>query len=101
MQFLPSMDFLPGLCTPAKFFLAFQSISVIAKTVFPSKERPLFLRLKMLIFAFLLIAGWTAVVNYSCDSAENHLAWVLALIPGILLHHCAFKMRNGDPLFHS
>ncbi len=50
------MDFLPGVCTPAKFFLVFQSISVIAKTFFPSKERPLMVRLKMLILAILLIA---------------------------------------------
>jgi fatty acid desaturase len=85
MQFLPSMDFLPGLCTPAKFFLAFQSISVIAKTVFPSKERPLLARLKMLFLAILLIVGYTAFVNSLCDSADNHLAWVLVLIPGILL----------------
>ena len=27
------MDFLPGLCTPAKFFLVFESISVIKRTV--------------------------------------------------------------------
>ena len=79
------MDFLPGLCTPAKFFLVFQSISVIAKTFFPSKDRPLMVRLKMLFLAILLIVGYTAIVNYSCDSsAENHLAWVLVLIPGIL-----------------
>ena len=85
MQFLSSMDFLPGLCTPAKFFLVFQSISVIAKTFFPSKERPLMVRLKMLILAILLIVGYTAIVNYSCDfSADNQLAWFLVLIPAIL-----------------
>jgi hypothetical protein len=84
MQFMSSMDFLPGVCTPAKFFLVFQSISVIAKTFFPSKERPLMVRLKMLFLAILLIVGYTAIVNYSCDSADNHLAWVLVLIPAIL-----------------
>jgi hypothetical protein len=84
MQFMSSMDFLPGVCTPAKFFLVFQSISVIAKTFFPSKERPLMVRLQMLFLAILLIVGYTAVVNYSCDSADNHLAWVLVLTPAIL-----------------
>ena len=84
MQFLSSMDFLPGLCIPAKFFLVFESFSVIVKTLFPSKERPLMTRLKMLILAILLIVGWTAIVNYSCDSADNNLAWVLALIPAIM-----------------
>jgi len=84
MQFMSSMDFLPGVCTPAKFFLVFQSISMIAKTFFPSKERPLMVRLKMLFLAILLIVGYTAIVNYSCDSADNHLAWVLVLIPAIL-----------------
>lgn len=84
MQLMSSMDFLPGLCTPAKFFLVFQSILVIAKTFFPSKERPLLTRLKMLFLAILLFVGWTAVVNYSCDSADNHLAWVLVLIPAIM-----------------
>jgi hypothetical protein len=79
------MDFLPDLCTPAKFFLVFESITVIAKTFFPSKERPLLVRLKVLILAILLIVGYTAIVNSLCDSADNHLAWVLVLIPGILL----------------
>ena len=81
---MSSMDFLPGVCTPAKFFLVFQSISVIAKTFFPSKDRPLLSRLKMLFLAILLIVGWTAIVNYSCDSADNQLAWFLVLIPAIL-----------------
>jgi hypothetical protein len=85
MQFLSSIDFLPGICTPAKFFLVFESISVIVKTFFPKKERPLLSRLKMLFLSILLIIGYTAFVNSLCDSADNHLAWVLVLIPGIIL----------------
>jgi len=41
-------------------------------------------RLQMLFLAILLIVGWTSVVNYSCDSADNQLAWFLVLIPAIL-----------------
>jgi len=41
-------------------------------------------RLQMLFLAILLIVGYTAIVNYSCDSADNQLAWFLVLIPAIL-----------------
>lgn len=84
MQFMSSIDFLPGLCTPAKFFVIFKSISVIVKTLFPKKEMPLLTRVKLLIISILFIVGWTTIINYSCDSAENHLAWVLVFIPWIM-----------------
>lgn len=41
-------------------------------------------RLKMLFLAILLIVGWTTIVNYSCDSSDNNLAWVLVIIPTIM-----------------
>ena len=81
MQFLSSIDFLPSLCIPAKFFVVFESIRVLFMILFPKKERPLLSRLKIFILSILLVVGWTTVINYSCDSADNHLAWVLALIP--------------------
>jgi hypothetical protein len=81
MQFLSSIDILPNLCIPAKFFVVFESIRVLFRTFFPKKERPLLSHVKIFILYALLIVGWTTVINYSCDSADNHLAWVLALIP--------------------
>lgn len=83
MEFISSIDFLPNLCTPAQVFVVFETIHVLFMTFFPKKERPLLSRLKIFILYALLIVGWTTVIHYSCDSAENHLAWFLVLIPSI------------------
>ncbi len=77
------MSFVPNLCTPAQVFVVFETIHVLFRTFFPKKERPILSRLKIFILYALLIVGWTTVINYSCDSADNHLAWVLVLIPSI------------------
>jgi hypothetical protein len=77
------MSFVPNLCTPAQVFVLLETIRVLFRTFFPKKERPLLSRLKIFILYALLIVGWTTVIHYSCDSADNHLAWVLVLIPSI------------------
>ena len=79
------MDFLSTLCDPAQLFLFLATIDLVLISIFPKNERPLIVRLKIFILAIILIIGWTTIVNYSCDSTTNYVAWILVLIPALYM----------------
>ena len=79
------MDLLSTLCDPAQLFAFLATIDLVLISVFPKKERPLIVRLKIFILAIILIIGWTTIVNYSCDSTTNYVAWILVLIPAFYM----------------
>lgn len=79
------MDFISNLCSPAQTFVIIAVLDVILISLFPNKERSLLLRVKLFILAIILVIGWTVVVNSSCDSIDNYLAWALVMIPAFYM----------------
>jgi len=78
------MDIFYNLCNPAQVFASAAVVFVIIrmfllKNVLP----PLSMAMKLSVLAVLLILiiGYTTIVNYSCDSTENQIAWLLVTIP--------------------
>jgi flagellar biosynthesis protein FlhB len=77
------MDIFSSLCMPAQLFLVGQSLLSGFKIIF--SEKTVLERLKIFVFIFILIIGWTSLVNYACDASDNnYIAWFLVILPASL-----------------
>ena len=74
------MDIFSSLCMPAQLFLVGQSLLSGFKIIF--SEKTMLERLKIFVFIFILIIGWTSIINYACDASDNnYIAWFLVILP--------------------
>jgi hypothetical protein len=76
-----------NICDPAKTFAILGAIDIIFILLFREsfQDKPFINKVKILILATILVLGWATIVNFSCDSTDNYIAWGLVLIPTILL----------------
>jgi hypothetical protein len=79
------MDAFYNLCNPAQIFASVATVFITFRVIFPKKDLPLSMLLKVFVLALLIIIGYTTIINYSCDSAENKIAWLLVTIPLIIM----------------
>ena len=79
------MDAFYDLCNPAQVFASAAVVYIIIRMIFPTKGLTMSMAFKVFALAIVIIVGYTSVVNYSCDSAENQIAWLLVTIPLIIM----------------
>jgi hypothetical protein len=88
------MDVFYNLCNPAQVFASAAVIFVIIRMFFLKNVLPPLstaMKLSVLAVLLILIIGYTTIVNYSCDSTENQIAWLLVIIPLIII---AIRLNN-------
>jgi hypothetical protein len=78
------MDIFYNLCNPAQIFASAAIVFVIIrlysnKNIFMSLS--IAKKISVLAVLLLLNVGYTSIVNYSCDSTQNEIAWLLVTIP--------------------
>ena len=75
-----------NICDPAQVFVFLGALDIVFILLFREsfQDKPLVNKVKILILAIILILGWATIVNFSCDSTDNYVAWGLVLLPTIL-----------------
>jgi len=79
------MDYFSSLCAPSQTFILVETIFVMFVLFVLVKDFTLIKRIKMFFVAFVTIVGWTAIINYFCDPADNYIAWFLVIVPVFLV----------------
>jgi hypothetical protein len=82
------MDAFYNLCNPAQIFASAAVVFIIIRMFFVKNVLPplsMVMKLSILAVLLILIIGYTTIINYSCDSTENQIAWLLVIIPSIII----------------
>jgi hypothetical protein len=73
-----------GWCTPLYIYLVLAVISLIA-TVRTHLQNPKMVSVESIIMSIIYMVFWTGVIYLLCSTCHENIAWIILLLPLIIM----------------